>query len=78
LKCSIQARHQDLSTGGAKNQKEEPKTRRGSHILKILYWMNAATRGPNVKWWSTDFKWGSGHHWPPLATALTVLDECCN
>jgi len=29
--------------GGAKNQK-------GSHIFKILYWMFAAAKGPNVKW----------------------------
>jgi len=38
------------SSRGAKNQKEGPKNRRGGHILKILYWMYAATRGPNVKW----------------------------
>ena len=35
---------------GAKKQKEEPKTRRGDHILKIKYWMYAANGGPNVKW----------------------------
>jgi len=44
--------------GGAKNQKR-------GHIFKILYWMYAATRGENVKWGGTDFKWGCGHHWPP-------------
>ena len=27
--------------------------------------MYAATRGPNVKWGGTYFKWGGGHHWPP-------------
>jgi len=43
-----QARRQDSAArvgqkpGGAKNQK-------GGHILKILYWMYAATRRPNVK-----------------------------
>jgi len=33
----------DQKTGGAINQK-------GGHIFNILYWMYAATRGPNVKW----------------------------
>jgi len=27
--------------------------------------MYVATRGENVKWGGTDFKWGCGHHWPP-------------
>jgi len=54
----IQARCQDLAAGGAK-------TRKGGHILKILYWMYAATRGTNVKWGGTDSKWGAGHHWIP-------------
>ena len=59
-----QARRQDLAAGGVKNQKEGSKTRRGAknqkggHIFKIQYWMHAATGGPNVKWGSTDFKWG--------------------
>jgi len=51
-----QARRQDLAARRAKNQKEGPKTRRGGHIFKILYWVYAATRGPNVKWGGTDFK----------------------
>ena len=52
------------SRGGTKNQK-------GGHILKILYWMYAAARGPNVKWGDTDFKWGGRAPLPPpLATAL--------
>jgi len=59
----LQARRQDLAAGGAKNQK-------GSHIFKILYWMYAATRGPNVKWGVTDFKWGGRAPLaPPLVTA---------
>jgi len=44
--------------GGDINQK-------GGHIFNIQYWMYAATGGPNVKVGSTDFKWGTGHHWPP-------------
>ena len=59
-----QARCQDLTAGGGKNQKEVPKTRRGGHIFKMQYWMYAATGGPNVKWGDTDFKWGAGRHWP--------------
>jgi len=54
----IQACRQDLAAGGAINQKEGPKTRRGGHIFKIQYWLYAATGGPNVKW-------GGGHHWHP-------------
>jgi len=34
----------------AKYQKEGSKPRRGGNILKIQYWMYAATGGPNVKW----------------------------
>jgi len=60
-----------FSSRGAKNQKEGPKTWRGDHIFKILYWMYAATRGPNMKWGDTDFKWGDrAPLFPPLATAL--------
>jgi len=40
-----QARSQDLVAGGAKNQKEGPKTRRGAHNFKIQFWMYAATGG---------------------------------
>jgi len=47
---------QDLAGGGAENQKEGSKTRRGGHIFKIQYWMYAGTGGPNVKWGGTDFK----------------------
>jgi len=46
-----QARRQDIAARGAKNLKV-------GHIVKILYWKYAATRGPNAKW-------GAGHHWPP-------------
>ena len=58
LRCSFQARRQDLAAGGDKKQKERPKTRRGGAHLKIQYWMYVTTGGPNVKW-------GSGHHCPP-------------
>jgi len=53
-------RRQDLAEGGAKNQREGPKTRRGRHIFKMKYWIYAGTGGPNVKWRGTDFKWGAG------------------
>jgi len=56
-----------FSSKGAKNQK-------GGYIFKILDWMYAATRGPNVKWEGTDFKWGGRAPLaPPLATALYNL-----
>jgi len=58
------------SSRGARNQKEGPRTRRGGHIFKVLCYMYATVRGPNVKW---------GHRFqigallvPPLATALLV------
>jgi len=47
-----QARRQDLAAGGAKNQKEGRKNRRGGHIFIIQYWMYAATGWPKVKWGS--------------------------
>ena len=54
-----QARRQDIAAGG-------PKTRREGHILKILYWMYAATRGPNVKWGGHRFQMGGpGTTGPP-------------
>jgi len=68
-----QARRLDLAAGGAKNKMEVPKTRRGGHIFEIQYWMYAATGRSNVKWGSTDFKWGGRAPLaPPLATALTA------
>jgi len=57
-----QARRQDLAAGGAKNQ-EGQKNRRGG-TFKILYWMYAATRGPNVKWGAQISNRGAGNHWP--------------
>jgi len=57
------------------------KTKARGHILKILYWMYAATRGPNVKWATQISNRGAGHHctsWrrpcqgPPLGTVLFV------
>jgi len=67
----------EFSSRGAKNQKEGPKTRRRGHILKILCWIYAATRGPNVKWGGTDFKRGGRAPLaPPLATALSSIQLC--
>ena len=63
-----QTRRQDLAAGGAKNQKEGPKTRRGGHIFKTQYWGN---RGAKREMGGTDFKWeGLAPLPPPLATAL--------
>jgi len=50
---------------GAKNQKEGPKSRRGSHILKIQYWTYAAIGGPNVKWGAPISNGGPGTTSPP-------------
>jgi len=62
----LQARHQDFAEGG-------PKIRRWGHILKIQYWMYAATSGPNVKWGGTDIKLGGRAPLAsPLATALFI------
>jgi len=61
-----------FSSRGAKNQMEGPKTRRGSHIFKIRYWMYGATKGQT---------WNGGHRFqmggraplaPLLATALCL------
>ena len=72
----IQARRQDLAAGGAKEQKEGPKTRSGGHFFEIQYWMYAATGGPNVKWGAPILKRVGGHHCPPpLATALLLCNE---
>jgi len=38
--------------------------------------MYAATGGPNVKWGELIPNRGAGHHWPPLATALTMPNDC--
>ena len=63
-----QARRHDLAAGGAKNKWRGQKPG-GGHIFKILYWMYGATRGANVKWGGTDFKWGGRAPLaPPLAT----------
>ena len=65
-----QAGRQDLAAGGAKNQKEGPKTRRGGHILEIQYGMYAATGEPNVKWGTPISNGGPGTSGLTLATAL--------
>jgi len=63
---AYQARRQDLAAGGPKTRKRGQKPE-GGHIFKILYWIYEATRGPNVKWWGTDLKWGSQAPLPPPA-----------
>jgi len=65
LRCSFQARRQDLAAGGDKNQKERPKTRRGGAHLKIQYWMYVTTGGPNVKWGAQISNGGAGTTGPP-------------
>jgi len=61
-----------FSSRGAKNHK-------GRHIFETLYWMYAATRGPNVKWGGTDFKWeGRAPLPPPLATTLMASQAKCD
>jgi len=47
--CLSEGPSPGFSSRGAKNQ-EGPKTRKGGRTFKILYWMYAATKGPNVKW----------------------------
>jgi len=65
-----QARRQDLAIGGAKHQMEGPKTRWGTHIFKIRYWMYGATRGQTWNGGSQISNGGPGTTGPPLATAL--------
>jgi len=43
LSPGFSSREVQKPEGGAKNQK-------GGHILKMQYWMYAATGGPNMKW----------------------------
>jgi len=72
----IQPRRQDLAAGEAKNQKGEPKTRRGGNILKMQHWMYVATLGPNVKWGDTDFKWEEpGTTGPPAGDGPGLITQ---
>jgi len=59
-----QARRQDLAAGGQKPERGA-KNQKGGHILKIQYWIYAATSGPNVKWEAPISNGGAGHHWLP-------------
>jgi len=52
-----QARRLDFAAGG-------PKTTRGGHILKIKYWMYAATERPNMKWGEQILNGRARHHCP--------------
>jgi len=63
-----QARRQDLAAGGTKNQK-------GNHILKIQYWMYAATGGPNVKWGAPISNGGPGTTSPPAGDGSGLISR---
>jgi len=39
-----------FSSRGEKTPEKGNKKQKGGHIFKILYWMYAVTREPNVKW----------------------------
>jgi len=60
----VQARRQDLVAGGPKTKKRG-QNQKGGHILKIQYWMYAATGRPNVKWGAPISNGGAGHHLSP-------------
>jgi len=66
-----QARRQDIAAGGANNQ-EGPKTRRGGHILKILYEMYASNQGVKREW-GAQISNGEGR--APLALWCVSIDE---
>jgi len=70
--CSFISRLESAAAGLSPgfSSKGGQKPEGGGYILKILYWMYAATRTPNVKGGGTDFKYGSGHHWPPAGDGL--------
>jgi len=53
-----------FSSRGGQKTKKGAKNQSGGHILKIQYWMYAATEGTNVKWGAPISNWGTGHHWP--------------
>jgi len=72
----MQALNQDLAAGGGPKTKRRGQKQEGGHIFKIQHLMYAATRGPNVKWGDTDFKWGAGRHCSsPLSTALFLCKQ---
>jgi len=56
------------------SQQGAPKTTRGATFFK--YNIGCMQQPGNQTWnGGPDFKWGSGHHWTPLATALFLLYE---
>jgi len=61
-----QARRQDLAAGRGQEPEGGAKNRKGGHIFKILYWMYAAPRGPNVKWGAQCSNGGAGNNCPPV------------
>jgi len=60
-----QARRPDLAAGEDKNQKKEPKTRRGGAHFKNTVLDACSNQGANLEMGETDFKWWSGHHCLP-------------
>ena len=68
----LQARRQDLAAGGAKNQMEGQKNRRGVTFLKYSIGCMQQPGGPNVKWeGEPTSNGGPGTTGPQLATALS-------
>jgi len=60
----MQARRQDLAAGGAKNQKEGPKTSRGGTFFKYCI---GCMQQPGVQTWNGGAQTsngGAGHHCP--------------
>jgi len=62
-----------FSSWGGQKPVGEAKNQKGGHIFEILYWMYAATRGPNAKWGAQISNGGPGTTAPPLATTLIKL-----
>jgi len=67
----IQARRRDLAAGGGQKPKGGSQNQKGGNILKIQYWMYAATGGPNEKWGAPISNGVRAPLAPPLATTLT-------
>ena len=60
-----QARRQDVAAGGAKNQKEGPKTRRGATFLKYSIGCMQQPVGQTWNGGAPISNGGAGHHCPP-------------
>ena len=68
-KCG-QARRQDLAAGGAKNQQEGPKAKRGATFLKCSI---GCMQQPVGQTWNG----GAGHHWLPRWRRPWMRVGCC-